>query len=121
MKGGVRMSKREVFSSNKVKNLKLNLPTNLRKFLTKKQILLLKCISANATIQEMVKVTEYTRKDIIFHLMNLGRNLATYDMIENKCFPDNVHSADYLQGWNDLKHQIKMNSRSVVNDKKYWR
>jgi len=115
------MSKREIFSSNKVKNLKLDLPINLKKFLTKKQLLLLKCISANATIQEMVKVTEYTRKDIIFHLMNLGRNLATYDMIENKCFPDNVHSADYLQGWNDLKHQIKMNSRSVVNDKKYWR
>jgi len=115
------MSKREIFSSNKVKNLQLALPTNLRKFLTKKQVLLLKCISANLTIQEMVKVTKYTRKDIILHLMNLGRNLATYDMVENRCFPDKIPSSDYLKGWNDLKHQIKMNSRSVVNDKKYWR
>jgi|GEM_PF-3052385 len=115
------MSKRERFSSNKVKNLQLDLPTNLKKFLTKKQILLLKCISSNLTIQEMVKVTKYTRKDIILHLMNLGRNLATYDMVENRCFPDKIPSSDYLKGWNDLKHQIKMNSRSVVNDKKYWR
>ncbi len=114
------MHKNKSFSINAIKKMKLDLPVNLRKYLTRKQLLLLKCISSKLTIQTMVKITEYSRHNIIVELMQLGRTLATYDMLENNCFPKRISSEDYLDGWNDLKESIRKNSRSVVNEKKYW-
>ena len=93
--------------------LDINLPENIEEYLSKENLILLKCIMANYTIQDMAKHTGFSRNTIIYNLLDLGRYLFAYEILENKLFPlHNFNSANYLHGWKDCKNTI----RRLIND-----
>ena len=97
--------------------LGLQLPEELDKYLSKKQRILLKCILANYTIQDIAVYTKFSRSIIMNELVDLGRVLATYQLVECQIFPENISSTDYLKGWIDCKKFI----RRLIHDKLKWR
>jgi len=111
------MKKRKyTFSKQKsipLDTLDIKLPENIENYLSKENTTLLKCIMANYTIQDMAKYTGFSRNRIIYNLLDLGRYLFAYEILENKLFPlHNFNSVNYLHGWKDCKNTI----RRLIND-----
>jgi len=100
-----------------IREIQFNLPRALKTYLNDKEILLLKGMLANYTIQDMAVITGYNRKNIMERLIDLGRALHAFELAEQKIFPENVPSADYLVGFNDCKRLI----RRLINERLNWR
>jgi hypothetical protein len=95
-------------------NLNVPIPENIEKYLNKEQVVLLRCVLANYTLQEISKHTKLARKDILYSLLSLGRQLFAYEICENKLLPyTNFNSKNYLHGWRDCKNTV----RRLVNGK----
>jgi hypothetical protein len=110
--------------TNKVNVYNMPFPPDVAKFLTEKQILLLKCYMANYNFLEMSKAIGKTyrkRDELIDALIDLGKALAVYNLLECDISPNifgSEKSKEYLKGFNDCKNQIW---RLIKDDKKYRR
>lgn len=100
-----------------IKRLNIELPEDLANYLTNKEAKLLKCMLANYTIQDIAVATGHSRPDVMGKLIDLGRALEAFHLVEECIFPKEVPSADYLRGWNDLKKRI----RRMIYGKASWR
>jgi hypothetical protein len=100
-----------------LEKLDIELPNELSEYLEEEEILLLKCMVANYTIQDLAVVTGYNRNYIMERLIDLGRALEAFRLVEEKIFPEDVPNVDYLKGWNDCKKYI----RRTINGKLNWR
>lgn len=102
----------------------INLPEDLVKFLTDKQVDLLKCYLADYNFLEMAKTVGKTfrkRADLIDSLIDLGKALCAYKLLECDISPNIFNEAKpkaYLKGFNDCKKEIW---RLIQDDKKYRR
>lgn len=97
--------------------LNLVLPEGLSDYLNEPELKLFQCMLANYNMQEMVKETGLNRATIMEHLIDLGRGLASYDLVECKIFPEDIPNDQFLQGWLECKKFI----RRLIHDEIKWR
>lgn len=101
-----------------IEELDLILPKELIDYLSEKQVLLLKCVMANYTLQDIAVHSKYSRTDIIDGLIDLGQSLGAYKLIACEICPKSVPNKDYLQGWLDCKKEAR---RIIYDKRKGWK
>lgn len=101
------MGRRNKLPVKPLSSLGLVLPTELKEYLTEQQQVLLKCIMASYTLQDIAVYTQYPRSEIMSELMQVGRQLCVYDLLEHQVLPEDIPTADYLRGWTGCQAEIK--------------
>jgi len=100
----------------------LSLPDDLMRFLSKSQLMTLQGYIANCSYKELVshlQIKKRKRAQVIESLLDLGRALTLYHLLECKVTPEveGTHGQLYYKGFNDCKKLI----RKMVLDVKFKR
>ena len=109
----------------KKKKYSIEIPQQLRKYLTSKQRVILTLFSEGKSINELAGETKLSREEILFQLVYIGRSLAYYEIAECEVLPNltKAKSSEYLLGWNTFKQtlsevvrngKIKSNNKETV-------
>lgn len=63
--------------------------------------------SSGLTINEIVKSLKIPRKELIFHLIFIGKKFGFQQLLESGLFPDIGQSDDYYVGFKACKEKMK--------------
>lgn len=109
-------------AKNKCRYFRLDkeIPEELKRFLTDEQLAILRCYLLNYNYTEMcakVGVGRRKRADILDYLVDLGRGLALFRVLEMEItptIPKNVGAKSFMRGWMACKRAIR---KEVQNEK----
>jgi hypothetical protein len=75
--------------------------------LTSKQRVVLALFIESGSINQIAGKTKLSREEVLYQLMNIGRALAYYEIMDCSIFPQPLgNKKDYLKGWNDFRKRL---------------